>query len=131
MNRTSTNVTDAELRLLAALWEGQPQTARQLAEALYRAAGATELGTVQKLLQRLETKGLVQRDRSGHVHQFSPAVGRDELAGRQLQQMAEKLSEGSLVPLISHLVKTRAISAREKEEIRRLLDEKAPKKPKR
>ena len=51
------DVTEAEA-VLQALWDLGPSTIRQLVERVYRQTGASADGTVQKLLERLEAKGL-------------------------------------------------------------------------
>jgi BlaI family transcriptional regulator, penicillinase repressor len=123
MARTPQDVTETELALLQALWEGGPSTIRQLAARLYPGGGASEYATVQKLLERLEGKELVRRDRSAMAHTFRAAIAREELMGRRLEDMADKLCGGSLTPLLTHLVRTRRLSARERRELRELIDE--------
>ena len=113
---------DAELAVLKILWESGPATARGIAEAMYPRCGESEIGAAHSLLRRLEQKRLVRRDRTGHVHQFSAAVSRAELAGRELEAAAEKLSDGSLAPLIVHLVENRRLTPGEIDELRELLD---------
>src|SRR5438067_6238398 len=121
MGRTPQDITDAELSILQALWDAGPATIRQLTEALYPGGGVAHYATVQKLLERLEAKGCVRRDRSagvptfrGSPHVFAAAVGRDELIGRRLQSLAEKLCGGSLTPILSHLLQSRPLSAAER-----------------
>lgn len=123
MARTPQDVTDAELAVLQALWDGGPATIRQLTDALYPGGGAAQYGTVQKLLDRLEAKQCVQRERSGTAHTFSAAVDRDDLIGRRLQDVAEKLCGGSLTPLLTHLMRQRRLNERERQELRSLIDE--------
>src|SRR5262249_13780459 len=48
---------------------------------------------------------------------------RSELIGRRLQDVAEKLCGGSLTPLLTHLVRTRRLSPRERRELGDLIDE--------
>ena len=122
MDVTVHDVTDAELAVLQELWERGSATIRQLADALYPGGSAAQYATVQKLLERLEAKGYVRRDRSASVHVFAAAVGRDELIGRRLRDVAEKLCGGSLTPLLTHLMRTRRLSARERQELRALID---------
>src|SRR4051794_9287004 len=100
MGRTSQDVTEAELALLQALWDGGRATIRQLVARVYEAQGASAYATVQKLLDRLEAKGFVRRDRGGSVHVFEASVGRDELIGRRLRAVADTLCGGSLTPLL-------------------------------
>ena len=123
MARTPQDVTDAELAVLQVLWDEGAATIRRLTDVLYPAGGAAQYATVQKLLERLEVKGYVGRQRTGTAHLFSAAVPRDELIGRRLQDVAEKLCGGSLTPLLTHLVRTRRLSARERQELRDLIDE--------
>ena len=116
-------ITEAELEVLKVLWLRQPLTSRELTEQLYEEVNRSSLGTVQKLISRLEEKNLLNRERSSSVHQFSPAVTREEVAGMQLEEFASKLSGGSLSPFVVHLVQAKRLSKKEKEQIRRLLDE--------
>ena len=123
MARTAQDVTDAELAVLQALWDSGPATIRRLTEELYPGGATAQYATVQKLLERLETKGFVRRQRSGAAHIFVAAVARGDLIGRRLRDMAEKLCGGSLTPLLTHLVKARRLSSRERQELRALIDE--------
>jgi predicted transcriptional regulator len=122
MAKPAPHVTEAEFAVLSALWDEGERSARELTERLYPACTAADLATVQKLVQRLEAKGLVLRDRSERVHRFSPALPRKQFAGQQLSQLAEKLSGGSLTPLLVHLVENNRLSRRELDELRALLE---------
>lgn len=123
MARTPQDVTDTELALLQVLWDSGPATIRQLTDVLYPGGGTAQYATVQKLLERLETKGCVRRERTPPAHVFMAAIAREDLIGRRLQDMAEKLCGGSLTPLLTHLVRTRGLTARERQELRDLIDD--------
>lgn len=114
--------TDAELAILKLLWEREPLTARDIREQLYPGGTPSDHATVQTLLARLERKKLVTRDRREFAHSFSAAVSREELAGDQLEALAAKLTDGSIVPFILHAVSSKRLSAKERSEIRELLD---------
>ena len=105
------------------LWESVRLTAREIREKLYPDAGKAQHGTVQRLLQRLEDKGYVERDRSLPVYFFSAALSRQTYAGMQLESLAETLTAGSFAPLITHLVEQKKISREEIDRIRAILDE--------
>lgn len=123
MARTPQDVTGRELEVMQHLWDHGPVTIKQLRDAVYPGGDTAEYATVQKLLERLEEKRLVRRDRSGPAHLFHALVGRDELIGRRLQDLAEKLCGGSITPLLTHLVKQSRLTARERQELRDLIDE--------
>lgn len=120
----SQSLANAELAIMDLLWQnGDPMTARDIREQLYPDETRAQHGTVQRLLQRLEEKGFVQRDRSIAIHFFSAAISRETYAGRQLESLAEKLTSGSFAPLITHLVEHKKISRAEVDRIRAILDQ--------
>ena len=123
MARSPQDVTETELAVLQVLWDQGPATIRRITDLLYPEGGPAHYATVQKLLDRLEAKGFVTRDRTPPAHAFAAAVGRDDLIGRRLQAMAEQLCGGSLTPLLTHLVKARRLSPRERQDLRDLIDE--------
>src|SRR5262245_64652223 len=101
MTRDFQDVPDAELAVLKRLWEHGAATIRQLTDALYPQSTDAYYATVQKLLDRLEAKGHVRRDRTAWPHLFQASVDRDALIGRRLEAVAEKLCDGSLTPLLT------------------------------
>jgi predicted transcriptional regulator len=42
-------------------------------------------------------------------HRFTPLVGVDDLIGRRLRGVADKLCGGSMTPLLTHLVRGRSL----------------------
>src|SRR6266850_2949427 len=123
MPRTPQDITEAELAILQILWDQRKSTIRQIAESLYPNPAAAQYATVQKQLERMESKNFVTRDRSLFVHVFSPAVDRDELIGRRLKAVADKLCGGSLAPILSHLARAKKLSEAERKALRQLIDE--------
>lgn len=123
MGRTPQDITDKELEILQILWEHGALTIRRITDVLYPDGRSSYYATVQKLLERLEAKGCVSRDRSASVHVFAAEVQRDEIVGRRLQAVADQLCEGSWTPLLTHLVHNRKLSDAERAALRRLIGE--------
>jgi predicted transcriptional regulator len=123
MPRPSQDVTDAELSILQVLWDRASATVRELTEELYETYSPSQHATVQKLLERLEGKDCVRRNREGWPHVFEAAIAREDLIDRRLQQTADKLCEGSIQPLLTHLVKAGKLSADQRESLRSMLDD--------
>jgi predicted transcriptional regulator len=130
MARTPEDIPPRELAVLQVLWEQGPATIRQITDKLYPEGSQSQYATVQKLLERLEAKKCVKRDRRPAVHVFTAALGRDELIDRRLQSVAEKLCGGSWTPLLTHLVQSQRLSAEDRQELRNLIDELDQPKPK-
>lgn len=115
------DVTDAELAVLQVLWETPGATIRKLTNRLYPPGNPSQYATVQKLLERLENKGFVSRDRDSSRHTFQARIDRDHLIGRRLRELSDQLCEGSLTPLLSNLVGNRRLSQQERDELRELV----------
>ena len=118
------HVTEAELAILKVLWDGGSRTARDIRAALYPHNTASNRATVQKLLERLESKELIDRDRSSFVHSFTARLSRDEFVGQQIDALADRLTDGSFVPLITNLVGKARLTAEELAELRKILNPK-------
>lgn len=116
-------VTDTELAILQTLWDAGPSPIRRITDDLYPGGSTSDYATVQKLLERLEAKGCVTRDRSGFAHVFHAQIGRDELVGQQLENVAAKLCDGSMTPLLMHLVRDTQLSESDRRALRRMLDD--------
>jgi predicted transcriptional regulator len=126
--RDRQDITEAELAVMQVLWACGPVSIRQIVDALPGGGRrgrvtSAQYATVQKQLERLEKKGFVNRDRKLFVHLFSAAIDRDEVIGRRLREMADKLCEGSLAPVVSHLVKAKSLTDEERQALRRLFEE--------
>lgn len=123
MPREAQDVSEGELSILHILWEKGRATTRQITDIIYPRGGQAQYATVQKQLERLEAKGFVARDRSLFIHFFSATIDRDELIGRRLQDMADKLCGGSLAPILSHLARRPSLSGGERQALRELVDQ--------
>jgi BlaI family penicillinase repressor len=123
MARKGLRVTEYELAVLDVLWKEGRATIRQVTEAIYTESSTATYATVQKLLERLEKKGYVARDRNSFAHVFRARIERTELIGHGLEDLAEKLCGGSLTPLLMHLAEATNLSERDRKALRKLIDE--------
>jgi predicted transcriptional regulator len=114
--------TEAELRILAELWEREEATIRDLRDLIYPDGGESKFATVQKLLARLVAKKLVGRRKDSGNWSYRALVARDELIGGELRRVADRLGGNSMTPLLTYLVETGELSAKEREHLRKLLD---------
>ncbi len=122
--RRHREVTDAELGVLEALWRQGAATIRELTDDLYPGGGTAHYATVQKLLERLGRKGCVARSQDGRAHVYRPLVERETLVAQQLQATADRLTGGSLTPLLTCLVgaaEAAELSAEDLAALRRLV----------
>ena len=118
MTRPPEDVPESELAVLQVLWQRGEATRRHLVEALYPRGEPADFTTVQKLLERLEKRGLVRRGGTDRQRTYTATRSRDELLSRRLEDLAERLGGGSLMPLVLNLVKTRPLTPGELDELR-------------
>ena len=121
-SRPFRGISEAELAVLEALWEA-PGAPNELQERLAQSGPEWAYTTVQTLLHRLLEKGFVARRREGVAQIYSAAVDRDELLARHVSDLAARLCDGAMSPLLLSLVKTRRFSKNELARFRALLDD--------
>jgi predicted transcriptional regulator len=122
MDQALPDVTDAELAVLRSLWDHEAVTIREMVDIIYPNGTASHHATVQKLLERLEQKECVRRDRRAWPHVYEAVIDCDDLIARRLRLLAEQLCGGSLTPLRKCLLKIDRLSAKERDELRALLE---------
>lgn len=123
-------ITDSEFALLSRIWEKGDPTCRDLAEFLYGKVTDAKLASVQKLIERLESKGFVVRDRDVRPHRFRAQVTRDAFLSDRLRGLADRLCDGAIIPLMTTLLRPESNITREQgDELRRLIDELWPDEP--
>ena len=123
MEKEPLNVTPYELAVLEVLWSRGAATIRKITDQIYGQSSTAAYATVQKLLERLEKKGCVGRDRSSFAHVFRAAIERSDLIDQGLENLAEKLCGGSLTPLLIHLLESTKLTDRDRSALRKLIDE--------
>jgi predicted transcriptional regulator len=114
---------DAELEVMACLWQLREATARQLREAMldYRPMAHTSMVT---LLGRLEAKGMVKRAKGpvGKAFVYAPLRRPDKTYRRVIGDVLERIFGGNQPALVASLFETRPPTPAEIAELQRLLN---------
>ncbi len=116
-------ITDGELSILQVLWERGEATSREITTVLHAEVTDPKMASVQKLIERLEAKGCVERDRSQRAHRFRPLVSHERFLRSRLQSLADRLCDGAVVPLVTTLLRSQRLPKKEREELRKLVDD--------
>jgi len=131
MARTpSSQPTDRELEILAALWEIGPAPLGEVCDALRRQRPLATT-TVATMLKVMLDKRLVSRRRGPRGYLWSARVSRSSAASGLVGRLVDCVFDGSAGRLVAHLMDEGQLSADELAEIRRLLEEKSPQTRKR
>jgi BlaI family transcriptional regulator, penicillinase repressor len=115
-------ITDGELSILQVLWERGEATSREITTALHADVTDPKMASIQKLIERLESKGCVDRDRSERAHRFRPLVSHERFLQSRLQSLADRLCDGALAPLVTTLLQSGRLAKKDRQELRKLVD---------
>ena len=121
VDRQPPRPTDAELAILAVLWERGPSTVRDVHDELNRHA-ATGYTTVLKLLQIMTEKGLVVRDEAQRAHIYESRYSEQKTQRQLLSDLVDRAFGGSAAKLVMQALSGRKANPDELNLIRSLLD---------
>lgn len=103
------------------LWERSPASARDVLEAAQPATGWAYT-TVKTILDRLVEKEVLKTKKRANVLFYSPRLSRGAAQARAVSSLVERAFEGTFGSLVQHLVTEERLTARERAELRSLLD---------
>lgn len=122
MHADALQISQAESRVMEALWTRSPQSAEALVAALAVPNGWQE-ATVKTLLNRLLRKGVVTAEKDGRRYLYAPVPSREEWLGNESEGLLDRLFGGRVVPLIAHFSRRGRLSPSDVAELRRLIEE--------
>jgi BlaI family penicillinase repressor len=115
-------LTPRELAIMDIIWERREATVRDVHDALNRRRKVAYT-TVMTLMSILATKGHLTRRRDERAYVYSPTRPRHQAVARLVTDFVDRVFSGSAQPLLLHLVKHEKLTAAERAELRRLIDE--------
>ncbi len=116
------NLSEREWTVLRALWDSGGAELGALAEALRPATGWSR-NTVLTYLTRMEAKGLVSIGKDSYPHTYRAALERSDCQAQERRSFLRRVYQGAAGELVAAFLKEEPITARERDELRRLLDE--------
>jgi predicted transcriptional regulator len=115
------DMAKSEWVLMEALWARGHATATELQKDLESQQGWA-YSTVKTMLDRLVEKGYVKWQRRGNIYEYSPRVRRKTAVARVVDDVVDRVLEGTAGPFIQRLVERRRLSQDEARELREMLD---------
>lgn len=119
---TSIQPTEVEMQILRTLWELGPSPVREIHKRLEAAKG-TNYSTTVKMLAVMLQKGLVKRNEEAQPHVYRPAVTRAKTGKRMLEDLIEKVYDGSAMSLVLQALSSGKATKEELVQVRRMLDQ--------
>ena len=112
---------ERELDIMQVLWQSGAATVAEVHQSLLNKRDDIAYTTVQTMLNRLETKGLVKRDDSDRAHRYLPRLKEPAVVNRAIQKLTERFFSGSVEALATRLVE-KDLSPQQLEHLQELID---------
>ena len=119
---TRQKLTPRELAIMEIVWDRGDATVRDVHEALSRRRKVAYT-TVMTLMTILTTKRHLTRRRDERAYVYSSTRPRHQAVARLVSDFVDRVFSGSAQPLLLHLVKHEKLTADERAELRRIIDE--------
>ena len=113
-------LTDLQIAIMRVLWERGEATVAAIHEALLAERGLAPT-TVATLLSRLEKRGVVKHRSASRQYVYYPAVSEHEVRRSMVSELTERLFDGDVAELVSHLLDAREISSGDLEKVKELI----------
>jgi BlaI family penicillinase repressor len=117
----SSSLTDAEARVMTALWALGQGTVADVTAAL-DAEYAVKYSTVQTMLRILEAKEYVTHAKQGRAFIYRPLVDKKQARRKALRHLVTRLFDGSPSLLVLNVLEDKRIPREEIERLKRLLE---------
>jgi len=116
-------ISEAESVVMEVLWcESGPRSAEDIVAEVAPGQGWQET-TVKTLLNRLLRKKAIAAERDGRRYLYRPLLAREDWLNEQSRSFLDRLYGGQVSALVAHFSRSKALSQREIEEIRALIEE--------
>lgn len=116
------HLSDSEWKLMDALWNGNGSTITELTRAMAPDTGWSK-HTIITMLARLESKGAVTHTEEGRAKRYAPLLSRSDAQRTATEQFLGKVYGGSLGLMMSAMVRGRALSQQDIDELASILEQ--------
>lgn len=113
-------LSEAEWKVMNALWEEAPQTIMQLTHRFQETTGWTK-HTVMTFLRRMEEKGAVYYEAGARAKLYYPRIERQEAALQETEEFLERVFGGRMGLMLNTMVEQKALSGMEIAELYEIL----------
>lgn len=114
-------ISEAESRVMEALWRKAPQRSEDIVATVQQANDWHEK-TIRTLLGRLLGKGAVSAEKDGRRYLYSPTLSREQWQSQESRSLLDRVFGGRLSPLLAHFSEHEKLGAKDIAELRKLLD---------
>jgi predicted transcriptional regulator len=113
-------ISDAESRIMEALWRKAPLTADEI-YAKVGPANKWAPGTVKTLVTRLLKKRAIAGAREGDAYCYRPLIARSAWVQAESQGLLDRLFKGEVAPLVAHFAENEQLTAKDIRQLKALI----------
>lgn len=114
-------LTENELEIMQVLWEASPISIAEILQRLKKTPKPA-YNSLLTLVRILEKKGHVGHEKQGKAFLFFPVLDRQHYRQSEVKSLLARLFQGDVIDLAVSLVKSKPLSAEDREELRRLVE---------
>ena len=114
--------SDAEWKVMEALWERSPATVRDVMDRVSKRTGWAYT-TVKTILERLVAKGAIRRRQRDRAGWFDPLVTQRKARRSAVKSLLDRAFDGAFGSLLQHLAAEERLSPRDRRRLEALLEE--------
>lgn len=123
MGKRDYELGEAELAVLRTLWDGGPQTVRDVMARLHERGRKVAYTTVLTFLSRLEQKGYVASDKREQAYIYRAKVTRDSVTRSRVRSLLDQLYDGAAGPMVLQLIENERLSSDDINRLRVMIDD--------
>ena len=122
VSKRSYRLGDLQLQIMKILWDKHQASVSEIHQILSN----TELAytTIATMLRKMEVKGLVDHVVEGRSFLYRPLINENEVTQNMAEDVLNRVFEGSLADMVSHLLTRHEVSPGELERLEKLIQEK-------
>ena len=122
MTKKRSDLSKTEWMLMNICWKKDTVSARDVYEGTLKEK-KRGYQTVKTMLDRMVTKGYLDREKFGPIWLYKTAVSRSQVMAREIDSFVSTVLDHTFAPLFAHFAEKENLSREEIEALKKLIDE--------
>lgn len=119
-------ISEAEYEVMKIVWKYSPISTNEITDKLLLTT-AWSPKTIQTLIKRLVTKGVLTYEKQGRVFVYTPIFDESDYIGRESNSFLKRYYNGDITAMVSAYIENEKLSQSDIEHLRSILSKKKEK----
>lgn len=116
-------ISESEYEVMKVIWKDAPISTNDITNKLMQSTDWNPR-TIQTLIKRLSTKGVIRYEKQGRMFVYTPVVQEKDYTHQESRSFLEKFFNGNISSMLSSFIEDDKLSASDIEELKALLSKK-------